>query len=308
MVSGRVAIITDDPGWHGRQLASALKNHGLDSRFVCLSDCRLCIGDPDGDLLLPGFTDALPVGVFVRGVAGGTLEQVVFRLNILHALKQRGIVVYNEGRAIERTVDKPLTSMILARAGVPTPRTWICESAAQAGEIVRRETDHRRKLVQKPLFGSQGIGLHLVDGQSGLVRDENFAGVYYLQEFIDRPNNACFDIRVLVIDGRARVAMKRTAAHWLTNRARGADCEKLHLDQQMADLAEHATALLDMDYAGVDLIPDTDGRLHVLEINSIPAWYGLQKVSDINIAGCLIDSFVNRIAGNHPSLSLLPSG
>jgi len=308
MVSGRVAIITDDPGWHGRQLSSALKNHGLSSRFVSLSDCRLCIGDPDGDLWLPGFADALPVGVFVRGVAGGTLEQVVFRLNILHALKQQGIVVYNEGRAIERTVDKPLTSMILSRGGVPTPRTWICESAGQAGEIVRRETDDRRKLVQKPLFGSQGIGLHLVDGQSGLVRDENFAGVYYLQEFIDRPNSACFDIRVLVIDGGARVAMKRTAAHWLTNCAQGARCEKLHLDEQMAAVAEHATALLDMDYAGVDLIPDTDGRLHVLEINSIPAWYGLQKVTDINITGCLIDSFVNRIARSHPSVSLWPSG
>ena len=290
-----VAIVTDDPGWHGRQLALALERCNLGSHYVSLMDCQIRINGAGNDLTLPGFDKAPPAGLFVRGVPGGTLEQVIFRLNVLHGLKQSGIVVYNDPRAIERTVDKALTSLMLARGGLPTPRTWICESAEQAGAILRRETGGERSLVQKPLFGSQGVGLHLVNRETGLVRDESFAGVYYLQEFIGRTDGDCFDIRVLVVDGKARAAMKRTADNWLTNRAQGAVCEKIVLDGQMADLAESAVALLDIDYAGVDLLPDADGSLHVLEVNSIPAWYGLQAVTGFNIADCLIDSFVRRL-------------
>ncbi len=49
-----------------------------------------------------------------------------------------------------------------------------------------------------------------------------------------------------------------------------------------------------MDYAGVDLIRDPEGRLNVLEVNSIPAWHGLQSVVKDNIAAMLVDDFLNR--------------
>ena len=86
--------------------------------------------------------------------------------------------------------------------------------------------------------------------------------------------------------------------HWITNRAQGAKCEVLKLDNTMRELAETAVRVLNIDYAGVDLVPDRDGNLHIIEVNSIPAWFGLQKVTDFNIASSLVDSFVSKIAKN----------
>ena len=71
----------------------------------------------------------------------------------------------------------------------------------------------------KPLFGSQGVGVHLLDGSTGLVHDETFAGVYYLQSFIDCGDKDSFDIRVFVINGKAISSMTRRSTNWITNRA-----------------------------------------------------------------------------------------
>ncbi len=295
--SRQVAIITDDPGWHGRELQNALKDHGLEGQFISLTDCVLQISSTEDELIFPGF-DQLPLGVFVRGVPGGSLEQVIFRLDILHALHDIGVTVYNTPRAIERTVDKPLTSLLLSRAGLPTPQTWICESVEQAEAILEKESDRENQLVLKPLFGSQGIGVHLVNKQTGLIHDEKFAGIYYLQRFIQRKENDYSDIRVFVIDGIAMAAMTRRSQNWITNRAQGAKCEQIAIDERIRMLAETACSVLDIDYAGVDIIQDNEGEYYIIEVNSIPAWYGLQNVVDFNIASCLINSFVRRIAEN----------
>ncbi len=292
---GKIAIITDDPGWHGRQLSEALAQKGLESQYLSLTDCTMQIGVDDNELLLPGFEQA-PLGVFVRGVSGGSLEQVIVRLDILHGLHQQGITVFNTPRSIERTVDKPLTSLLLHRAGLPTPATWVCESFVHAQQILEQESRAGNKLVLKPLFGSQGIGVHLVDAESGLLHDEKFAGIYYLQRYIEREPPNYIDIRIMVIDGVARAAMQRRSDHWITNRAQGAVCERINLDEELACLATDACRCLDIDYAGVDIMLDNKGRKYIIEVNSIPAWYGLQGVADFNIAGALIDTFLSRIA------------
>lgn len=290
----KIAIVTDDPGWHGRQLKAALKARNFQSEFVSLTDCVLEINGAGSEITFPGFSKP-PYGVFVRGVPGGSLEQVIFRLDILHGLHQQGLTVYNSPRAIERTVDKPLTSLLLSRASLPTPTTWICETAEHANHILDTETSKGNQIVLKPLFGSQGIGVHLIDRDTGLIHDEKFAGIYYLQRFIQRENNDFTDIRVFVVDGVAKAAMLRRGQEWITNRAQGATCEVLIMDEQIANLAEAACRVLDIDYAGVDLMQDKHGQFYIIEVNSIPAWYGLQSVVDFNIAECLIDSFVKHL-------------
>ena len=294
----KIAIITDDPGWHGRQLKAALHEHGLESDYVSLTDCIVEINGEGQELTLPGF-DGLPLGIFVRGVPGGSLEQVIFRLDILHAMHDLGVTVYNTPKSIERTVDKPLTSLLLSRAGLPTPATWICESGEHAQSILDRETLKGNHLVLKPLFGSQGVGVHLVNKHTGLIHDEKFAGIYYLQRFVERKNNEFTDIRVLVVDGVAKAAMLRRGQEWITNRAQGAICEPLVIDENIASLAETACKVLNIDYAGVDLMQDKNGQFYIIEVNSIPAWYGLQSVINFNIGSCLIDSFVMHIAENN---------
>ena len=255
------------------------------------------------EIKLPGF-DTLPLAVFVRGIPGGTLEQVIFRLNILHALSDLGIVVYNNPRGIERTVDKSMTSFLLNQAGIPTPSTWVCESKEKAEAIYQMECGQGRRLVAKPLFGSQGIGVHLLDADNPPVHEENFAGVYYLQSFVDCGQKDAFDIRVFVINGKAISAMIRRSKSWITNRAQGAECESLKLDDNLSRISAAAAKVVGIDYAGIDLITDTSGALRVIEVNSIPAWQGLQKVTDFNIASRLTADMLNQLANLNSQTSL----
>ena len=73
-------------------------------------------------------------------------------------------------------------------------------------------------------------------------------------------------------------------------------CEPVRLDDlRLCRLAEEAVRVLDMDYAGVDIIRDRQGRYAVLEVNSIPAWKGLQGVTDTSIADRLVDDLLARL-------------
>jgi tetrahydromethanopterin:alpha-L-glutamate ligase len=291
--SGRIAIITDDPGWHGKRLREALAAQGFDYRYVSLTACRINL-EPEGlPIVLPGFEDRLPDGVFVRGVPGGSLDQVVFYLDILHALKLLGIPVYNDGRAVERTVDKGMTSFLLQRAGIPTPPTWVLSQPEAARAIAERELRSGHQIVTKPLFGSQGQGLRRYETPDDLAGFSDDNGIFYLQRFV-HCGDRLHDFRVFVIRNKAVAAMRRCGVTWLNNVHQGARCEAVRLDDRLlCRLAEDAVRVLEMGYAGVDIIRDEHGRYSVLEVNSIPAWKGLQSVSEVSIAGLLVDDFLS---------------
>jgi RimK family alpha-L-glutamate ligase len=263
---------------------------------VSLRDCGLDLHHPGRQIAIPGCDDVPPDGVFVRGVPGGTLEQVVSRLDVLHALKLVGVPVYNDGRAIERTVDKGMTSFVLANAGIATPATWVTESQSAAAEIVRAEIAAGHELVIKPLFGSQGARLQRIGVANELPAAVDYDGVYYLQRFIASGTEGWHDLRVFVIHGRAVAAMQRHGKGWITNVSQGARCVPVDLSSNpdVGALAEKACRALQMDYAGVDLIRDGNGVLYVIEVNGIPAWKGLQSVTQASIASMLANDFVDR--------------
>jgi len=294
--ASRVVIFTDDPGWHGRVLSEGLAARGYVASMVSLKDCHFDFAGDGARIAIPGFDGQPPAGVFVRGVPGGTLEEVVLRLDVLHALSLSGMPVFNTGRAIERTVDKALTSFLLKQHGVPTPRTWVLEDRAAARGIAACEFAAGRRLVLKPLFGSQGEGLQLLDSLAAFDAAEPVAGVWYLQAFVERGGPPYRDWRVLVIGGVARYAMSRTSAHWITNRAQGAMCEAAVLDDELRRVAEAAAAALDIDYAGVDLFRDDAGRWSVGEVNGVPAWWGLQQACGPGVTAALVDAFAAKIA------------
>jgi len=301
-----LVVVTDEPGWHGRELHRAFGAWGYRALNVSLTDCHLSLEGDSAGIRLPGLDGALPAGVFVRGVPGGSLEQVIARLDILHALQTLGVVVYNSPRAIERTVDKSMTSFLLKHAGLPSPDTWVCESREQARAQLHRAIARGRPLVLKPVFGSQGEGLRLLRRARDLPAEDEVNGLYYLQEYIAPPGETWQDWRVFVIHGRAVTAMRRHSRHWITNRAQGASCEQVPLDAQMTRLAEAAVRAVDIEYAGVDLLRDADGRFLITEVNSIPAWMGLQRATGIRMAELLAEDFITRLGGiSHAGLELM---
>jgi tetrahydromethanopterin:alpha-L-glutamate ligase len=290
----RIALFLEEESgnWHVRRLEQALRARGADvvvsSLPRCAFDTKLASG-----IDIPGFNGELPDAVFVRSISQGTLEQITFRLGLLHALRESGVRVWNDARAIERCVDKSTTTFLLHKAGIPTPRTRTMETKPPADTYV---AGAERPLIFKPLFGSQGKGLLRVDDVAGLPAAEAADNIYYLQDFVPPSGPSFEDWRVIVTRSRVVAAMTRRAGNWITNVHQGGEPSAHEPSEEMAQLASGALTAVGADYGGVDLIRTPDGRLLVLEVNSNPSWRGLQSVSDINIAEMIVEDFLLAVA------------
>jgi RimK family alpha-L-glutamate ligase len=290
----RVGLVVCSTDWHARRLMRAFAALGAASAPVRLAACGFATSNPAG-LTIDGFGSGLPDALLVRDMAGGTFEAVTLRLGILHAAREAGVMVWNDARAIERCVDKSMTSFLLARAGLPTPPTWAVESRDAAADIVAREAA-RSPLVLKPLFGSQGRGLELIRTPDDLPRPDAVRGVYYLQRFVGVDRDGFRDFRLLVSRGRVVAAMARHSPGWITNVKQGGRPVAVAANDEMRDLAVRAAAAVGAAFAGVDVLYDGDGRLAVIEVNSMPAWSGLQQVTPFDIAGAIAGDLVAAAA------------
>ncbi len=290
----RVGLVVDRIDWHARELMAALRVRGIETVPVRLPRCGFATQTASG-LHIDGFNDTLPDAVIVRTMSGGTFEAVTLRLGVLHALRELGVPVWNDARAIERCVDKSMTSFLLSRAGIATPATWATESYEEARAIVQRAAADG-PLVLKPLFGSQGRGLMLIRRPEDLPQTEQAAGrVFYLQRFIGAERGGYHDFRVLVVQGRIVAAMQRHSSHWITNIKRGGRPVAVAVNDELKALALRAAKAVGAAFVGVDIIYGADMRPAVLEVNSMPAWSGLQKVTAVNIASVFADCFLEGV-------------
>ncbi|WP_042694780.1 RimK family alpha-L-glutamate ligase [Azospirillum sp. B506] len=292
----RIAIFVDGADWHTRRLSAAFARRGAEAVPVPLGACGF---GPDGPMI-PGFDGGLPDACLVRTISAGSFEQVTLRLGMLHALAHRGVPVANNPASIERCVDKSATAFRLAAARVPTPRTWTVADPVQASAILAALHAEGRAAVLKPLFGSQGKGLRRLDPGMELPVPDEVSGVYHLQDYVGAADGGWFDWRVFVVDGRPLSAMVRQGDHWITNVKQGARCHPANPVGVLGDLAVAAAAAVGADYAGVDVIRAPDGRFLVLEVNSMPAWRGLQAVTPVDVAQALADLVLARLASTPP--------
>jgi RimK family alpha-L-glutamate ligase len=286
----RVAVLASRQGWHTRELTRALDERGHTAAIVSYEGLTASIGTRSG--LRSGTAELDRAdAVLARIIPSGTLEQIIFRVDALHRLEERGVRVVNSPRAIERTVDKFWTSSLLERCGIPTPDTVVCESPEEAMAAFRSLGD----VIVKPLFGSMGLGMVRVADEEMAYRVfrtvETIRGVYYLQRTIDHEGR---DYRVFVLGGRVLGAIERRADGWRTNISRGGQALPASLTDVWAALAVRAAAAVGAEYAGVDLLPARDGTMYVLEVNGIPGWRGLQDATGIDVAGALVDHLVLR--------------
>jgi RimK family alpha-L-glutamate ligase len=292
-VGSVIAIITDDPGWHGQQLKQSLHKRGFESRYVRLQDCHFNLDSDSPHISLPGFS-GMPAGVFVRGVPGGSLEQVVYYLDVLHGLEYAGVPIFNNTRGIERSVDKGMTSYLLKLNNIPTPNSFISSDLHYINKKIREYLNKGKKLVLKPLFGSQGKGLQLLEQVSQFIDYQEMHGVMYVQEYVDAGERVGVDYRVFVIGDQVIASMKRTGESWITNVAQGGKVESVKLDHAIEQMALDATRITGLEYAGVDLIRDKQGQFWVTEVNSVPAWKGLQQTTSEEVVDTIANQFLTH--------------
>jgi ribosomal protein S6--L-glutamate ligase len=276
----RIAILSGGDGWHVRDLrrAAAAEGHaaeGVDFR-------RLSTSVAAGREALAGF-DA----VIVRTMPPGSLEQVVFRMDLLHRLQARGVPVLNSPRALEACVDKYLATACLDAAGLRVPPTVVCQDADSA---LAAFASLGGDVVVKPLFGSEGRGMMRVSDPELAWRTfrtlEQTRSVLYLQQFVRHPG---WDLRAFVLGGEVLAAMRRVACDdWRTNVAQGGSGEPVRLGPAERDLALRGAAALGAAAAGVDLLPGQGGEWYVLEVNAVPGWRALAPVAGVDVAAALV--------------------
>jgi RimK family alpha-L-glutamate ligase len=290
-----VAILSARHGWHTDELCRALAERGHTGEVVPYESLQARIGSDSGSRLQILPTDSRsPDAVLARIIPNGSLEQIIFRVDALHWLEDRGIPVMNSPKAIERSVDKFYTSAILADAGIPTPETIVCEDFATAMAAIRELGD----VIVKPIFGSMGHGLVRISDPDIAFRIlrplEQSRAVFYIQRAIGHVGH---DLRVFVVGNRVIGAIERRApgGDWRTNISRGGAAERVDLCEANRELAIRAAAVLGADYAGVDLLPGRDGRVYVLEVNGIPGWQGLQRATGVDVAGAVVDLLAAKV-------------
>jgi len=278
--------------WSSTQLREALTKRGI--VYECFTFPKLVaqLGCKPyfkvNNMRLAEELDAL----VIRPIGRGSLEELVFRMDMLYKLERLGFYVINPAEAIEHCVDKYDILAILEDNGVPVPRTVATESV---NEALKAFAELGSDVVVKPIFGSRGIGAtRVVDAEiaNTVFKAITFHhGVIYLQEFVPHGYS---DIRVFVVDDHVIAAMRRVSESWKTNYSQGARPAPITLDPALEELAVKSAKAVGCKIAGVDILESPDGP-KICDVNSQPGWKGLQMVTKVNVANEIVTFILSEL-------------
>lgn len=204
-------------------------------------------------------------------------------LYISRIFEANGARVVNSSAVAERCGDKYVTSQILAREGIPTPRVLMAfdeESALAAVEAIGYPC------VLKPVVGSWGRLLAKVENRydaESFVEHKAALGVnhqvFYIQEYIDKPGR---DIRAFVIGEEPICAIYRSSENWITNTARGGVATNCPMTNEIADLCRRAAHAVGGGLLALDLF-ETESGLTINEINHTMEFRNSITTTGVNI-------------------------
>ena len=235
-----------------------------------------------------------PDAVFVRTMPRGTLEQIVFRMDLLQRLMLAETSVINSPQTIEASVDKYLCLAKLAAAEIPVPNTQVSQTLDQAVADFKLLGGD---VVIKPIFGSMGRGIErLTDidqARDCFVRLIQQGSVVYQQEFVPSGGS---DLRLLVIDQQVWSMRREATSGWITNISQGGQGFAHEPTELEVDLAKRAARAVHASIAGVDLVYDqTTGQAKVLEVNASVGWKEISRVLKVDFAEQVLLSIANAV-------------
>lgn len=215
-------------------------------------------------------------------------------------LEKSGIVLINRAEAIEVCDDKMLTHIALANNGIPMPDSIYAPLCYYGdAEISERYlTGVGEKLgfplVAKHCYGSLGAGVFLIKDNEELrtFEQQNKLKAHFYQKLIGHGGE---DIRVIVIGGSFVCAMRRTNADdFRSNVGLGGRGKNYIADKALVKLCERVAALLGLDYCGIDVLTDSDGKQYICEVNSNAFFAEAERVCGINIAKKLAEYILGK--------------
>lgn len=220
-------------------------------------------------------------------------------MTAVRVLERFGVRCINRADTIEVASDKLRTSLALASAGIPQPKTMVATEEAGAIEAVEAVG---YPAVMKPTVGSWGRLLARVndrDAAEAVIEHRATLGssqqqVHYVQEYV---NKADADYRVFVVGGEPVAAIVRRSAHWVTNTARGATASGCEVTGELPDLSRRAAEAVRGDVVAIDLFAHPDRGLLVNEVNHSMEFRNSVDTTGVNIPGLVAEHAVRVAEG-----------
>lgn len=279
----RICIIYDKLRFEEKKIYNDIQQKGFDATLI---DGKSLIFDTESSKSDSRFGDIILQRVisYNRG------------LHLTYCLEQIGLPVVNSFSVSEICGNKLITSLILKKNNVPTPKTTFAFSTESARECMKKLG---YPLVVKPIIGSWGRGVYQIKDQSMAdmmldsrqENDNSFSRIYYFQELIDRPSR---DIRCIVIGDQIVASVFRYSSEneWRTNVAVGGRTEMAPLTSELKEIVLKASNAIGGGILGVDLMEDKERGYLVHEVNNTVEFRGASAVCKSDIAGAMTDHLV----------------
>jgi len=216
---------------------------------------------------------------------------------VLNCLAAGGSRVLNAPDAAFRSRDKLLATLDLARTGIPVVPTVAFDEPA-GGNLAALGPGG---LVVKPACGVRGEGIRAFGSAGALVSAWQLRGVrpgapgYHAERehYLAQPliGGGGQDIRAYVVSGDCVALMRRVArpGEIRANLAQGATGSPLPAGHPAGKIAVAALRACRLDFGGVDMVEDGDGRIRVLEVDAWAGFAGITEVTGADVAGAILD-------------------
>ena len=220
-----------------------------------------------------------------------------FGTAVVRQFEQMDVYTPNTSNGIANSRDKLRATQILSRHDIGMPATSFVRDKADVLPAI--ELVGGAPVVIKLLEGTQGIGVILAPdikvAEAIIETLQSTKQNVLIQQFLAESKGR--DIRALVVGDRVVGAMRRTAQgdEFRSNVHRGGSVEAVELTEEYERTAVRAAQIMGLRVAGVDMLEGNEGPL-VMEVNSSPGLEGIERATELDIAGAIIDHIANQVA------------
>jgi len=219
-----------------------------------------------------------------------------FGTAVVRQFEQMDVFSAISSQGIANSRDKLRALQILCRHDIGIPPTTFVRSPADVQPAIRRIGG--APVVIKLLQGTQGVGVILAENEGvaeAIVETMHSTKQKVLvQKFVAESKGR--DIRAFVVGDRVVASMRRVARgnEYRSNVHRGARTEMVQLSEEDQRVAVRAAQLMGLRVAGVDMLESKTGPM-IMEVNSSPGLEGIERCSQLDIAGLIIDYVAQRV-------------
>lgn len=219
---------------------------------------------------------------------------LVRNLSSVNSIYVASMVEASGGRAINSLQalmlghDKILTYSMLYRKGIKIPETVVL---LEGGDVDASELPLSFPLIDKPPLGSWGRLVSLVKNSNAL------RSIVELRKRLELPHLRVHviqeaaaigkDIRCFVVGEEVVACIERRSSNseeWRSNVALGGVAKAVPVTEELEELALKASNAIGAEIAGVDMLYGRDDQLLVNEVNVVPEFKTLLRVTGVNVA------------------------